>query len=174
MTLQNAYMPPMSLPRLAPLAILLASVAIVGGAQLFQHVGGLVPCELCLYERWPYYAAIVLALVAVAVDGRGRLATLAVALCGLLFLVDAALAFYHVGVEQHWFAGPTACTGPISKAKTVAELKAQIMGQLPVRCDEPQWTLFGVSLAGYNLLAAAILAVFSLYAARRTGSGRPS
>lgn len=172
MTLRNTYMPFMSQPRLAPLLILLASVAIVGGAQLFQHIGGLAPCELCLYERWPYYIAIALALLALAVDGRGRLAPLVVALCGILFLADAALAFYHVGVEQHWFQGPTACTGPVSRAKTVAELKAQIMNQQAVRCDVPQWTLFGISLAGFNLLAALALAAFSLVAAGRASARR--
>lgn len=172
MTVQTPHMPLMSRPRLAPLLILLASVAIVGAAQLFQHVGGLAPCELCLYERWPYYIAIVLALLVLAVDGRGRLAPLVMALCGILFLADAALAFYHVGVEQHWFEGPTACAGPVTKAKTVAELKAQIMNQQAVRCDIPQWTLFGISLAGFNMLAALALAAFSFSAARRTNARR--
>jgi disulfide bond formation protein DsbB len=162
---QTSHMTSMTLPRLAPLLILLASIAIVGGAQLFQRLGGLTPCELCLYERWPYYIAIAVALVGLAVQGNGRLTPWVVALCGLLFLVDAGLAFYHVGVEQHWFAGPTACTGSASKATTVAELTAQIMKQQPVRCDEPQWTLFGISLAGFNLLAALALTVFSGYAA---------
>ena len=85
----------------------------------------------------------------------------------ILFLADAALSFYHVGVEHHWFEGPTACTGPVTKAKTIAELKAQIMNQQAVRCDIPQWTLFGISLAGFNLLAALALAAFSFSAARR-------
>lgn len=158
----------MNLPRLAPLLILLACVAIVGGVQVLQAIAHLTPCELCLLQRWPYYIAIVLALVALAVEGRGGgLATLIVALCGLLFLADAGLAFYHVGVEQHWFTGPTACTGSGAHATTVEELKRQIMGQLPVRCDEVQWTLLGISLAGYNVIAALGLAGFSFYAVLR-------
>lgn len=152
--------------RLIPLFILLASVAVVGGALLFQYVGGLQPCELCLYQRWPYYAAIVLALIALATGNRS--ATMGVAaLCALLFLGGAALAFYHVGVEQHWFAGPTACTGALSAAGSVADFKAQLLARQPVSCDEPQWSLFGVSLAGWNLLASLALVAFCTLALRR-------
>jgi disulfide bond formation protein DsbB len=152
--------------RLALSLILLASVALVGGALLFQYVGGLQPCELCLYQRWPYYAAIALALVALAVRRRDMKATV-VALCGLLFLADAGLAFYHVGVEQHWFAGPTACTGGVSAGGDLADFKARLMARQPVNCDEPQWSLFGVTLAGWNLLASLGLTMFCAAALRR-------
>ena len=159
-------MPPMRASRAVPLAILLASIALVGGALLFQYVGGLQPCELCLYQRWPYYIAIVLTLAALLL-GR-RPATLAlVALCALLFLANAVLAFYHVGVEQHWFAGPSACTGTLGGAGSLADFKARLMAQQPVRCDAPQWSLFGISLAGWNLLASLALLVFSITALRR-------
>lgn len=159
-------MPPMRASRAIPLVILLASIALVGGALLFQYVGGLQPCELCLYQRWPYYIAIVLTLAALLL-GR-RKATLAlVALCALLFLANAALAFYHVGVEQHWFAGPSACTGTLGGAGSLADFKARLMAQQPVRCDEAQWSLIGISLAGWNLLASLALLVFSITALRR-------
>jgi disulfide bond formation protein DsbB len=66
-------------------------------------------------------------------------------------------AFYHVGVEQHWFAGPSACTAASGGATTLEQMKQQILGTAPVLCDRPAWTLFGVSLAGWNLLAALIM-----------------
>ncbi len=153
--------------RLEVLLVLLGSVAVVGGALLFQYAGGLEPCELCLLERWPYYLAAPLALLALIAAPRRLPAAAIIALPALLFAANAALGFYHVGVEQHWFAGPTACTGPTSAARTVAELKAQLMAQQPVRCDEVQWSLFGVSLAGWNLLASLVLAGLSLAALRR-------
>lgn len=159
-------------PRLVPVLILLVSVAMVGGALFFQYVGGLAPCELCLFERRPYYAAILLALIALAAGGRGTMALVLVVLCGLLFLADAGLAFYHVGVEQHWFSGPTACTGRAARATTIEQLKVQIMRQQTVRCDVVQWSLFGISLAGFNLLASLALAGFCLFAAPRLRRGR--
>jgi len=151
--------------------VLLGSVAVIGGALLFQYVGGLVPCELCLTERWPYYIGIPVTLAALGVGGRRPITLGLIAIVLLLFIGSSALAFYHVGVEQHWFQGPTACTGGSGGAQTLEELRAQLMAQQPVRCDEPQWTLFGVSLAGWNLVASAVLAVLS-FAALRDALGR--
>ena len=156
----------MASPRLVPLVILLAGIGVIGGALLFQFVGGLQPCELCYYERWPWYAAMVLALAVLAWGRRDAAWWLAVA-GALLFLGGGLLSFYHVGVEQHWFAGPTACSGPTAAADSLEALKAQILGQKPVRCDEVQWSLFGVSLAGWNLVASAALLVFCLGALHR-------
>jgi len=141
--------------------VLALSLLAVGGALFSQYVGGLQPCELCLLQRWPYYAAIPLAALGVAAGG-GRAARIVLALCAVLFVIDAGLAFYHVGVEQRWFQGPTACTGATGAAKTIEELRAQIMAAQPVRCDEPQWTLFGISMAGWNVAATLFLAGISL------------
>lgn len=151
--------------RAAPLVILLASAAVVGGALLFQYVGGLQPCELCLYERWPYYAMIVLSALALAAR-RPVASAWVTGIAALAFLLGAGLAFYHVGVEQHWFAGPTACTGASPGTGSIEDFRKQLMAQQPVRCDEPQWALLGVSLAGWNLLASLALVVFCLLALR--------
>jgi disulfide bond formation protein DsbB len=153
-------------PRLSVVVVLVASAAIVGGALLFEHVGGLQPCELCLYERWPYYAAIVATAVAL-LSGTDRAMPPVIALCALLFAAGTVLAFYHVGVEQHWFAGPTACTGSVNGATSIEALKAQLLARQPVNCDAPAWRLFGVSLAGWNLLASALIAIFCVAALAR-------
>ena len=141
--------------RLFAVLLLIASAAILGSALLSQYVGGLQPCELCLYERWPYYAAIVATAIAL-LSGGDRAIRAVVALCVLLFAASTVLAFYHVGVEQHWFAGPSACTTS-GGATTLEDMKRQILGTAPVLCDRPAWTLFGVSMAGWNLLASLIM-----------------
>ena len=79
-------------------------------------------------------------------------------LLAIAFLVGTGLGFYHVGVEQHWFAGPSACTGAPITGGNIADLKAQLLARPPVRCDEVAWSLVGVSLAGWNLLASLGLA----------------
>jgi disulfide bond formation protein DsbB len=153
----------MTPPRLAPLLVLVASAALVGGALLFQYVGKLAPCELCLYQRWPYYAAIPLSLAAL-LAGR-RPATLGLlALCALLFVAGGALAFYHVGIEQHWFAGPTACTSESSAGGSVEDFTKRLLETPPVRCDQIAWSLLGISLAGWNFLASLALVVFCIAA----------
>jgi disulfide bond formation protein DsbB len=152
--------------RAAPLSILVLSVAVAGAARLSQYWGGLRPCELCLYERWPYYAVALLALIAVAV-GRRNTSRAALALAGLVFIAGAVLAFYHVGVEWHWFAGPSACTGAALDTSSAAALRAQLLATPPVRCDQVQWSLIGISLAGWNFVASVILAGLSWVAVTR-------
>ena len=162
--------------RYAPAAIMLgAAAATLGGALLFQYAGGLAPCVLCIDERYPYAVAIAAGLLALFLpDPRARAAVLLVA--ALAFAVDVGIAGYHIGVERHWWEGTAACTGSISqgKALTLQALREQIMNAPVARCDRISWSLFGLSLAGYNFLIATALAAFSLAAARRTlGQRKP-
>src|SRR6201984_2146905 len=120
--------------------VLAASAAVLGAALLSQYWGGLAPCELCILQRWPWAVAIVIALVAVLVDDRPALPWVAL-IFGLVFATGVAFAFYHVGVEQHWFPGPAACTASGAGAMTLEDMKRQIMGTAPVLCDRPAWTL---------------------------------
>ena len=143
-------------PRRFPIFVLVVSAAVLGSAFVSQYWGGLAPCELCLLQRWPWTAAIVISLIAIIVASRSALRWVALLLV-MVFAVGSALALYHVGVEKHWFAGPDACTGAATAADTVEALKARILGQMPVRCDEPAWSLWGISLAGWNLLASLVM-----------------
>src|ERR1700719_1701886 len=126
--------------------VLTASGVVLGAALMSQYWGGLAPCELCLLQRWPWSAAIVIALVALLAGRSGALPWVALALA-IVFALGVAVAFYHVGVEQHLFAGPSACTARATGAMTLDEMKRQILGTAPVLCDRVQWALFGVSLA---------------------------
>jgi disulfide bond formation protein DsbB len=140
-----------------PAFVLAASVAVLGAALVSQYWGGLAPCELCLKERWPWVAAIAVAVVATT-TGSGRASPRIALLLTAIFAIGSALAFYHVGVERHWFAGPAACTAAAGAADTIEALKAQLLHQMPVRCDEPAWSLWGISLAGWNLVASLAMA----------------
>jgi disulfide bond formation protein DsbB len=155
--------------------VLAVSSVVLGTALLSQYWGGLAPCELCILQRWPWAVATVISLVAVLVGDRPALRPVAFIL-GVVFAVGVAFAFYHVGVEQHWFAGPTACTARSGGAMSLEEMKRQILGTAPVMCDRPAWTLFGVSMAGLNLLASLIMAVMCfagfLHSRRGAGSAR--
>lgn len=152
------------------LALLAAgSAGVLAAAFFFQHVLGYQPCILCIYQRWPYAAVIVFALAALSLRSRwavgGEDALLAA--CALALLANSGIAFYHVGVEQHWWIGTAACGGG-GAADSMEALRAQIMAAPVVRCDEPAWTLFGVSMAGYNVLLAAGMAGYAFLAARTT------
>lgn len=141
--------------------VLLASTAVLGAALVSQYWGGLAPCELCLYQRGPWAVAIVAAIVAVLAGGPRALPWLAL-LFAVIFGLSAMLAFYHVAVEHHWIAGPTSCTAPAGSGSTsVEDLKRQILGHAPVLCDRVAWSLFGISMAGWNCIASIMMAGIS-------------
>lgn len=140
---------------------LLAALGALGFAFTSQYVFDLWPCVLCLYQRWPYGAVILIALIGLIL-GKNVGPGIFLLLCAVGFVATAAIGGFHVGVEQGWWEGTAECVGDTSKALSVQELKAQIMSAPVVRCDDIAWSLFGISMAGYNLIAASILAVFSL------------
>ena len=151
--------------------VLIASAVVLGTVLVSQYVGGLEPCELCLLQRWPWAAAIVIALVALWAGDRGGLFWVALVLAAV-FLIGVGLAFYHFGVEQHWYPGPEACTASGNRAATVEQLREQLLHQQRVQCDQPAWSLFGVTMAGWNLVASVIMAAACI-AAAALGRVRP-
>ncbi len=169
--------PVLDRPRPFFAALLGVSAAILGTALASQYWGGLAPCELCLWQRYPYAVVIGLAGAGTGLSGvagiHSRLfAALALA-CAASFITGAAIAGFHVGVEQHWWEGTAACGATQAPAETVEELRRRLMGRGVVRCDEPAFTLAGISMAGYNVIASVALAAFALAGAGRIARGRP-
>jgi len=161
-------------PRLTGLAIALVSAAALATALAAQHWGGLAPCILCIYQRYAYGAALAAGLAAALVGvmpGPGRLA---VAAAGLAFLVGGGIAAFHVGVEQHWWRGTAGCHAPAFDAGlSVAELRERLMSTEFVACDEIPWSLLGISMAGYNVLASIALAALAFWAVGFMARRRP-
>lgn len=148
------------------LALLLAASGILG-ALAFQFVGGLVPCPLCLEQRYAYYACIPLlfAALALSASGRTRMAALLFALVALAFLANAGLGAYHAGAEWKYWPGPDTCgtdQGISNKAGTLLE---DLKTVKVLRCDEAAIRIFGLSLAGWNALASLAISALSLRAA---------
>ncbi|WP_340314476.1 disulfide bond formation protein B [Rhizorhabdus argentea] len=150
----------------ARLAALLLPAALMAGAVGSQYIGGLFPCEMCHWQRWPHYAAIALALTASAVPEKPLGRTL-VALAIVAILVSGAIGVFHAGVEYHWWAGITRCSAPMTSGSS-ADLLAQIMATPMIQCDVPQWTLFGISLAGFNAIFSILggVAIIALWRRR--------
>src|SRR3974390_255186 len=107
-------------PQRAPLALILASLAILGTALASQYWGGLQPCELCMWQRWAYVAVIGIALLAALLPGR--LGAAMTGLAALACVAGGSIAVFHAGVEQHWWAGLPTCTGA-SAGGSVQDLK---------------------------------------------------
>lgn len=130
--------------RAAALLALLTPAFLLGGAYIGQYAFDLYPCEMCWWQRYPHFAALPLGLVAVLRPSRG--ATLLAALC---ILASGLIGAYHAGVEYGWWEGLTACSA--SGAGGGDPMKA-IWDAPLVRCDDVQWSLLGISLAGFNFL----------------------
>jgi len=157
-------------PRLAPAAIVAVSLGALGVALLSQYVGGLQPCVLCLYQRYAIVGALAAGLIGIAAGGTPGVRRLAVAAAGLAFLVGAGVAFFHVGVEQLWWRGTAECHAPaFDPNASAADLRQQLLGTPFAACDQIPWSLFGLSIAGYNMLASLIFAAASFWAAARMG-----
>ncbi|MEE8515638.1 MAG: disulfide bond formation protein B [Alphaproteobacteria bacterium] len=157
-------------PRAVFAVLFSASVAILGTALASQYWGGLAPCVLCIAQRYPYAIVIGLGGVGFGLARQARVAptifTVLAGLAALVLFVNAGIAVYHVGVEQQWWAGSAGCTGATGAA-TVEAMRAQILSAPIVRCDEVAWSLFGISMAGYNVVASAGLGAFTAAAAFR-------
>jgi disulfide bond formation protein DsbB len=153
-------------PRLASGAIALASAVVLGMALISQYVFGLEPCQLCLWQRWPYVATIALGILGVIFFGMPPVRQVCVALAGAAFLVGAGIAGFHAGVEYGWWEGLPGCSVPaIEKGMTVEEVKKLLASRTNVvPCDEPAWTLLGLSMAGYNVLVSLALAAATIWA----------
>jgi disulfide bond formation protein DsbB len=160
-----ASVPGAQRPFSLPLFLLAASLAPLLVAFASQYLGGLQPCTLCIWQRWGYGGAIALAIVTLLLPRP--LKVWGALLTALALLVVAGLAMFHVGVEQHWWQGLSACAGSINPNQSLADLEQQLMATPVIPCDRPAWTMFGISMAGYDFLYAAAIGLYGAAAALR-------
>lgn len=155
-------------PFRAAALVFAAALATITGAWIFEKAG-YAPCELCLKQRWAYYAGVPLAaMVALVARGSARAATLAgLALLAVIFAGSAMFGFYHAGVEWGFWQGPQDCTGTLNAARSVDDFLKQLETVKVVRCDAVALRIFGLSLAGWNAVISAGMAFVATCGARR-------
>jgi disulfide bond formation protein DsbB len=139
-------------------AILAISLCTLAAALVGQYLFGLEPCVLCLYQRVPWAIAALIAAVGLA-GWVGRRDSVLLAVCALVFAGGGALAFYHVGVEQHWWGSIAGCGGAPVSGLTLDDLRPESLATGLKPCDRVDWRLFGLSLAGYNAIASTLLSL---------------
>jgi disulfide bond formation protein DsbB len=148
----------MNRPQNIAMALGTASLLLLLAVLGFQYIGRLPPCELCLWQRWPHVAAVVVGfggplLIQTGLLERGSARSVA-GLAALLIAISGAIGVYHAGIEWHWWKGPQSCTGPaFHYTGGPLDLNAPV-----VLCDMAAWRLFGLSLAGYNALVSFLIA----------------
>ena len=144
---------------------LLICAAVSGGllvaALLFEYVGGLAPCKMCIWQRWAHVALILTALSGLLVPTQIR-AKPALMFVVVAAMISAAIAGFHAGVEWQLWDGPSGCTASLSSSGDMSLLVDQLLATPVVRCDEVPWSLFGISMAGWNSILSLDIAGFAL------------
>ncbi|BBC71410.1 disulfide bond formation protein [Altererythrobacter sp. B11] len=153
--------------RLAQRLAIAVPALLLGGAYISQYVFGLFPCEMCWWQRYPHFIALVLGLVSLGARPGAR--TFLLALAAAAIMISGLIGVFHAGVEYGWWEGLTTCSRPVGAGG--GDPLDAIMNAPLVRCDEVQWSLFGISLAGWNALFSTIsgLAIFRLLGLDRKG-----
>lgn len=150
-------------PYLLALAV---PAGLIIAVYVAQYGFGLAPCEMCWWQRYPHFAAIALAAAAWPTRGT-RVGEALVRLAALAIGISGLIGAFHAGVEYGWWEGLTAC----SSTSLGSDPLASIMNAPLIRCDTPAWTLFGVSLAGFNFLISVASAALVLVLLGRSGKG---
>lgn len=140
------------------------SAALLAGAFAFQYIGGMAPCQLCLWQRWPHGAAVLIGVI-VLLTGWRWFALLGAAAAA----TTAGIGVFHVGVEQKWWAGLASCSGNSIAGISATDLLNPDINVAPVvRCDAIAWQLMGISMAGWNVIISALLVLVWIAAFRAT------
>ncbi len=152
-------------PRFLSILAAAGSAALLLGALAFQYVGGLAPCAMCLWQRWPHLVAVLIGALVWFAPHR--------VLCGfgaLAALTSAAIGVFHSGVERKWWAGPSSCTGSSDALTGLsgADLLSTAAPVHVVMCDQVAWAMAGLSMASWNAIASLALAGLWIAAARRS------
>lgn len=143
------------------------SAALLGGALAGQYGLRWYPCELCLYQRYPYAAIILLGVASFYVREAATLRAM-LWLCVALLAVDAGIAVYHTGVEAGLWPGPSGCASDSTGGKTLEQMRAEILGAPLVSCSQAMAYVLGLSLAAWNALLASAACIYAILCLRKT------
>ena len=155
--------------------VFVIGLATIGGFFFFEYGLGYPPCPLCLDQRMAFYAAVPLAALLWLGAGFGaqrKVLFLGFLVITALMLWNTGLSAFHAGVEWKFWPGPTDCSGPINNFGSASNMLKQLQSIRIVRCDEAAWRLFGLSLAGYDVLVSLFLALVGGWGAKAAWARR--
>ena len=153
----NQFLPPIT-PGQGILLCGAISASLYAGALWFQYVGGLSPCSLCLWQRWPHIMIAVLAVLALFI----RMPRLILTAIAITAATSVILAAYHAGVEWQLWSGPDGCVASVTNSDDLTYLTNSLLSTPVVRCDEVAWSFFGLSMAGWNSLFSLDICLIAL------------
>jgi disulfide bond formation protein DsbB len=144
--------------------LLIASILALSGAYISQYFFGMQPCQLCFWQRKPFWIIIILASVFLVIPNLRKYQNWGIKIVVLLLLINAGIALYHTGVEQKWFKGLESCSSISEQPTSLEDLKLALKKTKAVRCDKPQFAFLHLSMAAWNVLYCLGLAVLVFFA----------
>ena len=147
--------------------LLVSAVFALFGAYISQYFLDMQPCQLCFWQRKPFFIIIILAILFLTIGQLKNYQKLAIQIAILLLLINAAIAFYHSGVEQKWFEGLDSCSPPAIQINNVEDLKLALEKTKVARCDQPQFMFLNLSMASWNVIYCLLAASFACFALRK-------
>ena len=146
----------------------LASIGLLIGALMLQHIWKVLPCDLCYWQRKPHMIIAVLGVLGFLCRNNSRRAVL-FALLALAAFVNAGLAGFHTGVEYHWWKGLPTCSTPTEVTTTLEQARALIFSNSTIiPCDEPSWSFLGLSLTMWNGVISLIMGAWAVWGFKRS------
>ncbi len=142
------------------LSVFFIALFALSFAFISEYAFGLYPCILCIYQRIPYAIVLGVSVLALFFYKKPKIVKLVLLVCAVGFFADAAIAFFHVGVEYKWWEGTDKCSGQV--ADSIESLKAALVAAPSVRCDDPQFQ-FILTMAGWNVLYALVATAYSVF-----------
>ncbi|MFT7087160.1 MAG: disulfide bond formation protein DsbB [Rickettsiales bacterium] len=152
--------------------LFLASVSALLGAYVSQYFFNLQPCELCLWQRKPFFVVIAISAIFLFIPFLRKYQNFAVKMGIMLLLVNAAIAFYHAGVEKKYFKGLSSCSGSAQIPTNLNELIISLAKAPIVSCGDPQFIFLNISMAGWNFIYCALLAIFIYLFSRKSSKNK--
>ena len=137
----------------------IAAVIALLSAYISQYIFGFEPCELCLWQRKPFFLIIFLGLIVLLIPKLKKYQNHIFWLIILLLFINSGIAFYHFGVEKSWFEGLASCSGNNFDITNIEALKIAIENTKAVRCDRPTFLFLRISMAGWNFIYCMFLVI---------------
>ena len=147
--------------------IMIACLVVLGSVYSLEYFIGFEPCNLCIYQRWPWWMAFLLSVTTHLPNLPYLWISRLISLAGFSIIISGAIALYHVGIEYDWWSGPSTCTNNGVLPNTLSDLHANKNISLITPCDKVPWSLFGLSLAFYNLVGSIVIGVSVLIVGMR-------
>ena len=151
--------------RLFAIFILIVALITLSASLTAEYLFDKEPCILCLYQRVPFLITGLFAIITLCLKSSSRLIPMIFMLCALTYLVGSAIAIYHVGVEKLWLISE--CSGNLSENTTLEQLRASLLQKADKLCNDVDWTLFGISMATYNVFLSSVLGFTSIVASMK-------